>query len=166
MIGKSHQCSVKIMELFKTEFETTHKSDIRYNFLLCVVFCQAISDLLKKLEPHRLSLFLLQRKKKQLDYQNFIGLITPRGDYYHCHNLFRAYHVSVPDEIYQIYTHFKATQTKLHSTFKSEVLDSNIENLLLELFDISYYEQFKIENLKDVLEGTLGQKHADPVVKI
>ena len=156
------------MLIFETEFELVklNKNNSRYNFLLCVIFCQALNDLLKKLEPHNLSLCLLTRKKKDLNYHRFIGLVNPRGDYYHCQNLFTAYHISVPSEIYNVYNVFKATQTKLQSTFKSAVLGSNIEDILIELFDVSYCEQFKAENLKNILEDTLIEKNSSPVVKI
>lgn len=153
---------------FNEEFELikNNKNESRYNFLLCVAFCQALSDLLKQLEPHRLSLMLLTRKKKDLDNSQFIGLVTPIGDYYHCKNLFKAYNVSVPDEIYNVYFLFKLTKTKLHSTEKSEILNSNIENLLIELFDISYYEQFKIETLKNKIQDSLKEKQTNRIVKI
>ena len=159
------------MLIFETEFELVklNKNNSRYNFLLCVIFCQAINNLLKKLEPHKLSLCLLKRKKKDLNYHLLIGLVNPRGNYYHCQNLFTAYHINVPSEIYNvynIYNIFKVTHTKLHSTFKSAVLCSNIEHLLIELFDISYYERFKAENLKNILEDNLIEKNPVYSVKI
>lgn len=153
---------------YEEEFDLIkhNKKDIRYNFLVCIVFCQAVSDLLKKLEPHKLSLCILTRRKRDLDYHEFIGMVKPKGEYYHIKNLFKAYDVSVPDEIYNIYFVFKATQTKLHSTFKSNILDSNMENILIELFDISYHEKFKIEKLKKVLEDSLREKNNKTFVKI
>jgi len=151
---------------FKTEFHLVEEKDSRYKFLLCVVFCQALCDLLKKLEGHQLSLCILERKKKNLDYENFIGLRDKRGDYYHCKKLFDAYKISVPDEIYKVYFVFKATEKKLYSMHESNVLEADMEKLLIELFDTSYYEQFKAESLKYALERDLPDKDSTGLAKI